>query len=138
MIKVTVGDQIYEFDDGRLLVAEAREIKTLCGLTPPRMYGGLEEGDPDSVAAIVFLAKKRAGEPVRWSDLDQLDFADVTIDPITSDGDGQDGDAAENAEVDPTTRPVPPNSGPTPSDGTGSISEPSPTASNTTQATSAG
>lgn len=132
MIKLTVQGVLYEFDNERLLLAEAREMKTLTGLTPPRWSVALDEGDADAVAALIFMAKKRAGETLRFSDLDTLDYADIEMEFIGEDeeqeGEGEQPEAAPGA--DPTGPP--PSSGLTPSDGTGAISQPSPTTSSTT------
>lgn len=138
MIKLTVEGVDYEFDDKRMLVAEAREIKTLTGLTVPKLFAGVEEGDADAIASLVFLAKKRAGEALRFSELDSLDLADVDLDVVPDHDElaqaAQDVQQASEAAADPTP---PSGSGTTPTDGTGATSAPSPTTSSTGPQTSA-
>lgn len=133
MIKVTVEGTEYEWDSDRLLVAEARELKTYTGFTPPRWLAALDESDPDAVAALIFLAKKRAGETLRFSDLDTLDYADFemeVVDPEQNDTDAQPAEeAGQDAAPDPT--PASGGNGTTPTPATGATSEPSPTTSNT-------
>lgn len=134
MIKLTVEGIDYEFDGDRLLLAEARELKTHTGLTPGKWGVGIDEGDPDAIAFLIYLAKKRSGESLRFSDLDNIDYADIQMEEIGAAGDDAAGDAAA---ADPTPQPVPQSSGPTPSDGTGATSPLSPTDSSTTLTTSA-
>lgn len=127
MIRLTVEGVVYEFDDNRLLLAEAREIKTLTGMSPAKMFAGLEEADPDSIAAVIFLAKKRAGETLRFSDLGSLSYSDVNFELLESaDSEGEAQQAA------PAGDPTPPSgSGTTPTDGTTATLPPSPTTSST-------
>ncbi|MYR84088.1 hypothetical protein GTY41_03795 [Streptomyces sp. SID685] len=137
IIKLKVEGVEYEWDGDRLLVAEARELKVHTGFTPGRWLAAVDEGDPDALAALIYLAKKRAGETLRFSDLDTLDYADFDLevaDPEGAQADGQSDDQAEAlAGVDPT--PVSGETGPTPSSVTSPTSEPSPTTSSTPQPT---
>lgn len=70
MIKVTVDGTEYEFDRDRLMLKEALAIKSYTNLTVTEWQKGLQEFDPMAVAALVWLLKKRAGEDVRFSDVD--------------------------------------------------------------------
>ncbi|WP_406168880.1 hypothetical protein [Streptomyces sp. NBC_00996] len=139
MIKLTVEGLVYEFDQERLLLAEARELKTFTGLTPPRWAAGIDEQDPDSVQGLIYLAKKRAGETLRWSDLDQLDFADIELELMGEDADAPDGTETAGQETAPSPDPTvpPPDSGTIPTDGSTATSPPSPTTSSTPPPTSA-
>lgn len=129
MIKLTVEGIVYEVDDGRMLIAEARELKKLTGLSVPKFWEGVNEVDADAVAGLVFLAKRRAGETLRFSDLDSLDIADVRLEPVEDEEDAEQGGQQAAAPADPTP---PSDSGTTPTDGTGATSAPSPTTSSTT------
>lgn len=134
MIRVTVQGVAYDFDQEHLLVAEARELKTYTGLTPPRWGPLIDEGDPDAVAFLIFLSKKRAGETLRFSDLDSLDYADIAVEAV--DGpETEDSPTGEAPAADPTE--TPPATGTTPTDGSGDTSPPSPTTSSTAPETSA-
>jgi len=140
IIKLKVEGTEYEWDSDRLLVAEARELKTYTGFTPPRWLAALDEGDPDACAALIYLAKKRAGENLRFSDLDTLDYHDfdfeVTDPDAEDDANKQSGDGqAAGEQPDPT--PVSGDSGPTtPTSDTSPTSDPSPTSSSTAPETS--
>lgn len=79
MIKFGLGGTEYEYDDTTMTVAEARIIKkhTAMGLRSWAM--GLQDMDPDALVGLVFLAKRRSGEAVRWQDLDSMDIAAISI-----------------------------------------------------------
>ncbi|MFF9097561.1 hypothetical protein ACF1AX_31120 [Streptomyces sp. NPDC014802] len=138
IIKLTVEGTEYEWDSDRLLVAEARELKVHTGLTPPRWLAAIDEGDPDALAGLIYLAKKRAGENLRFSDLDTLDYHDVDLeveDPADEEP-TDDGEQPAAEAADPT--PVSGESGATtPTPDTSTTSQPSPTASSTDPSTSA-
>lgn len=135
MFKLTVEDVVYEFDGDHLLLAEAREIKTYTGMTLPKWSRGIDEMDPDAIQSLIYLAKKRAGETLRYSDLDSLDFADIDLEPMEDESETTEGETATPQQpVDPTP---PGSTGTTPTPGTTDISPDSPTTSNTPLVTSA-
>lgn len=138
IIKVTVEGSEYEWDTERLLVAEARELKVHTGFTPPRWLMALDEGDPDAIAGLIYLARKRAGETLRFSDLDTLDYHDFDYQPLEDpEADEQPGDSEGGAGEQPDPTPASGGSGPTtPTPDTSPTSEPSPTSSNTGPETS--
>jgi len=74
-MKIRVEGADYEFDDSTLLVEEARLIKKYTGMGLKSFTEASKDGDPDALVAIVYLAKRRAGEAIRWQDLDNLDLA---------------------------------------------------------------
>ncbi|MBY8342017.1 hypothetical protein LXH13_06130 [Streptomyces spinosirectus] len=133
VIKVTVEGTEYEWDSDRLLVAEARELKTYTGFTPPRWLAALDESDPDAIAALIFMSKKRAGETLRFSDLDTLDYADIQLDFVEPEPDPDEAAAGGGAEAAPAADPTPASGGDgtTPTPATGATSDPSPTTSST-------
>lgn len=133
MFKLTVQGDVYEFDPGRMLLAEAREIKTYTGMTIPKWSVGIDEMDPDSMQSLIYLAKKRAGETLRYSDLDHLDFADIKLELMEDDEEAEEEPEAAQQPVDPTP---PGETGTTPTPGTTDTSDPSPTTSSTPLATS--
>lgn len=79
MIKFGLGDSSYEYDDTSMTVAEARIIKKHAGMGLRSWALGLQDMDPDALVGLVFLAKRRAGEAVRWQDLDNLDIAAISL-----------------------------------------------------------
>ncbi|RPE44165.1 hypothetical protein EDD90_7395 [Streptomyces sp. Ag109_O5-1] len=134
MFKLTVENVVYEFDGDHLLLAEAREIKTYTGMTLPKWSRGIDEMDPDAIQSLIYLAKKRAGETLRYSDLDSLDFADIDLEPMKDEEEAEGEPKASQEAVDPTP---PGETGTTPTPGTTDTSDPSPTTSSTPPATSA-
>lgn len=132
MIKLTVEGTVYEFDGDRLLLAEARELKSYTKMTPPKWSAGIDEGDPDATQFLIYLAKKRAGETLRFSDLDTLDYADIELENVDPEPDENEAGAASTADPTP-----PSDTGTTPTPDTSSTSEPSPTTSSTPPPTSA-
>ena len=141
IIKLTVEDTEYEWDSDRLLVAEARELKQYTGFRPNRWLEAVDEGDPDAIAGLIYLAKKRAGEQLKFSDLDTLNYADIDMEVVAppAEEEQQGKQAGEQAEVQPGVDPTPASgeTGTTPTAGTSPISEPSPTTSSTPPPTSA-
>jgi hypothetical protein len=140
IIKLTVEGAEYEWDTDRLLVAEARELKQYTGFRPNKWLEAVDEGDPDAMAGLIYLAKKRAGETLRFSDLDTLNYADFDLEVVPPAVEEKPAEQpAEQVEVQPGVDPTPASgeSGTTPTAGTTSTSEPSPTTSSTPPPTSA-
>lgn len=76
-MKFTYQGRVYEFDESKMHTTEAIAIKHHTGMTPKAFYLGLEELDPDSYRCVVLLGLRRAGEPVRFDEIefDILEFA---------------------------------------------------------------
>lgn len=79
MIKFELGGTTYEYDDTTMAVKEARLIKKHTGMGLRSWALGLQDMDVDALVAMVFLAKRRAGEALRWEDLDNLNINDISI-----------------------------------------------------------
>jgi hypothetical protein len=79
MINFKLSGEPYEYDDSTLSVKEARVIKKNTGMGLVSWARGLADGDPDAMVALVWLAKTRAGEAIRWQDLDDLDLASIQL-----------------------------------------------------------
>lgn len=79
MLRFSLNGEKYEYDDTSLTVKEARVIKKNAGFGLVTWAQALQEGDPDALVAMVWLAKTRAGEAVRWQDFDNLDLAQLDI-----------------------------------------------------------
>jgi hypothetical protein len=69
----------YEFDQDRLLVREARELKAQTGMGLRTFSEGLQNGDPDAIVGMLYMSKRRAGEAVKWNDFDELNLAEMEI-----------------------------------------------------------
>lgn len=77
-MKIRIEDQFYDFEADRLMLKEAMAVKTYTGMGVTDWNKALEEFDPNAIAALVWILKKRAGEDVRFSDLD-FNLADLEI-----------------------------------------------------------
>lgn len=103
-MRVRIQDREYELATDRITVFEARVLKKHTGMGFLELNDRLRLGDPDSVAAVCFLAKLRAGENPKWRDMDDLDlFADMEILPDAENEQPRDADDAdEEGRADPT------------------------------------
>lgn len=73
-LKFAVNGRDYAVTLDRLSIAEAREVKRFTGVTlHALMLAGSGQVDGDVLAAVVFLAKRRAGEEIDWAEIDQID-----------------------------------------------------------------
>jgi hypothetical protein len=96
MMRFTVDGVKYEMDQKRLRNTEAIALQKVTGMTVVQFYDALSESDATAVTALVWLVKQRAGEQVRFSDLD-FDLLEV----MTSlESDPEDEEA--EGEPDPT------------------------------------
>lgn len=96
MIKFTLEGESYDYDDSTMTVAEARIIKKHTGYGLRSWALNLQDMDADALVGLVFLAKRRAGEAIRWQDLDNLDIAKIGLV-----GDEAVEGAEEGDDVDP-------------------------------------
>lgn len=76
-MQFTLDDTTYDVDLDHISVLEMRQLKQNGGLTVTSLALGVVQGDVDALCAAVFLAKSRAGEKLRWSDLDSLDVTSL-------------------------------------------------------------
>lgn len=104
MIRFELGGTRYEYDDTMMTVKEARVIKehTKMGLRSWAL--GLQDMDVDALVGLVFIAKRRAGEAIRWQDLDTLNLNDINM--IEGEGDA-DGTDTEGDDVAPPEQTAP-------------------------------
>lgn len=100
MLRIKVNDKAYEYDPDKLLVSEAIRLKAVSGLTVMAWHAGLKEGDPEALKALVWLAMTRAGEQVRYGDLD-FDLAGLDIEDDQAEDAGG-GDEEGSAAARPT------------------------------------
>lgn len=87
MQKVTVDGQVYEYDDGKLMMSEAFDLYEKTGQNLVQWNAGLQAMNPHSVKGLIYLLKKRAGENPDYATLD-FDLGGLSID---GEGDEQDG-----------------------------------------------
>lgn len=72
-MKFVLDGTDYEVDLDHISVLEMRQLKEKAGLAVASLAVGIVQGDVDALCAMVWLAKARAGEKLRWSDLDSID-----------------------------------------------------------------
>lgn len=100
----------YDFDAGRLMVKEARQLEELTGMGLNDFGQGLQRGKVDALVFMIFLAKRRCGEAVRWADFDDLDIAKLEIEPDEAEVKAMEeaqraaAEEAENPPAPPTQR----------------------------------
>lgn len=74
MPTLTLDGTTYEVDLDHVSVKEMRQLKEHGGLTVASLAAGWLQGDVDAIQGVVWLGKRRAGEAVRWQDLDEVDL----------------------------------------------------------------
>lgn len=84
----------YDFDGTRLLVKEARELEELTGMGLQDFSDGIKRGKVDALVFMLYLAKKRSGEPVRFRDFDEVDIASLRIEDDEQDAAGEPPDGS--------------------------------------------
>lgn len=73
MVKFAIKGQPYEMPElDDVTTKELREIKQQTGMGLRALATGFQDMDPDAFTAVVYIAKRRAGEDISWSDLDDL------------------------------------------------------------------
>lgn len=91
-MKVSVDNQVYDYEQAKLMLSEAYALKNMTGLTAPSWQRALSEFDPQAVAWLVWLVRTRSGEKVEFGELD-FDLGTVEI---------LDAPQPEGEPVDPT------------------------------------
>lgn len=107
-MKVVVGDQTYDHDPNRFMSSEARAVKRATGMNPDEFNKGLAEDDPFAVAALVWVLRRRAGEPdLAFDDCDfnmsELSLVEDEPDPTPAGPASSGSPAAEPDEASPST-----------------------------------
>jgi hypothetical protein len=90
-VKFSYNKKRYDLDPEQLSVAEGREIKKYAGMTLKEWQQGLEDIDPDAIAALVYTAVKRSGGEIEWHELDHMNLIDLA-NSIASENDLPDQD----------------------------------------------
>lgn len=90
-MQIVVDGTEYDFDTATLRVGEMRALKKASGMKIKDFTEGLADADPDALTALVWLAKRRAGEHIKFDDLD-FELGDFDViepdDPQDAAGDG--------------------------------------------------
>lgn len=96
-MRIRINNTWYDLDQRKLLNTEAIALQKITGKTFMQVAEAMKEGDIEALSALVWLAMKRAGSDIRYSDL-EFNLADVEID---EEDDGEPDDSGEQA-ADPT------------------------------------
>lgn len=107
-LKFIVEDREYHYD-GKLSVRDARFIHEKSGVGLNGFNRALLiDGNPDVIAAMIYLLKRRAGEAVQDKDIQDLDLATFNIlsdeDEPASTEDEEPAEEAENPTQPNSTR----------------------------------
>lgn len=78
-MKISHDGREYEFDMDSLEAHELRAVEQHTGMTFPEWGEGLQRGKVDALVAVVFTAKRRAGDDLEWSDLDNLNVPELMV-----------------------------------------------------------
>lgn len=80
-MRVRVGAEgtWYDFEGDRLLVREARELQDLTGMGLQDFSDGIRHGKVDALVFMLYLARRRAGEAVRFREFDEMNLAELEI-----------------------------------------------------------
>lgn len=99
-MKFTVDGTKYEFDLDSLTLDEGEILEDYAGMTLLQFGEAIQASKVRAIRAMVFIAKRRAGEQVEWADLGTLDLMKLAV-SIIEDND-IDLDTATNG-ADPAT-----------------------------------
>lgn len=103
-MKFKIKDEILEFDDKKMLVREARELKHHTGMGLAAFSKALQGGDPDAIVAMLYLTYRRNNRAVRWADFDEFDLAALEVVPDekpAEDGAAAGGEPESNGQAGP-------------------------------------
>lgn len=87
----------YALDMDEIEAHELRVVEQHSGMTYPEWMEGLQRGKVDALVAIVFTAKRRAGDTVEWADLDNMKVLDLL--KAMAEANGLDLEALERGET---------------------------------------
>lgn len=76
MPQLKIYGRTYEVPENFTL-GELREIKRISGINAGQMGDALNDGDPDVLAALVYVTLKRNGEKVTLEELDKVEMSDI-------------------------------------------------------------
>lgn len=71
-MRLNVNGTFYDFDDREITAGDARFVKKKAEMGLREVDLGAQLGDADALVALAYLAKRQAGEALRWEDLDDL------------------------------------------------------------------
>lgn len=97
-MKFEVEGREYEWA-AKMTIAEAFFLKEKAYLTIPQLGPAIAQTDPHAIAALIYFAKRRNGEPVKWEDIQELDLLTFAIIPDPE-------EEAESGKSEEPTKPA--------------------------------
>lgn len=95
------GHDYYAVTLDKLSIAEAREVKKFTGVTLHSLVmASAGQVDGDVLAAVVYLAKRRAGEEIDWSEIDRIDVVELAENMSVTTGEEPQADPVTNGKTD--------------------------------------
>ncbi|MFN2384139.1 MAG: hypothetical protein ABR559_07745 [Gemmatimonadota bacterium] len=128
MLRFTLGGVEHDFDDDALDIEEACEVKRHTGLGVREFILGIRTGDPLALRAMMWLALRRTGETLLFTDVRGDFYAFMASLHRPGDESAETGGQAEDADPtapEPGTSPGS-DAGPTPLTAVPATSEPWP------------
>jgi hypothetical protein len=103
VMKFKIDDVEYAFDF-EMTIAEAMRIQEKAHVAPRDLWAALDRQDPATVAAFVFMVRRRNGEAIKEEDvLKQNILSFHVLPPEEPEVDAESG--AEEEGADPTSKP---------------------------------
>lgn len=94
MAKFKIRDRVYEWD-GDFTLAEAMLFFDRAHVGMAEVQREMVRGNPYVTVTLMYILKRRAGEALRWEDLQDCSVADFQ--PVPDDDQPEDGEAGEVA-----------------------------------------
>ena len=88
MMRVTLVEERWTFDEESMRNTEAIALQKTTGMRWAELTGGLYIGNPEAITALIWLCRRRAGVPDADNRYSQLDFdlADFDWEPVDEEG----------------------------------------------------
>lgn len=103
-MKFGIEDREYEFD-GELTIEDSIFLQEKTGLGVNKFFWALDDLEGRSVAAWMYLLKRRAGEAVRWDDMMKLNIRTYRVIPDEPAEDSKpDSSRTDREAAGPTSR----------------------------------
>lgn len=99
-VKFTLEGKSYEFDLDSLTMDEGEVIEDYARLEVRDFMDALKATKVRAIRALVFIAKRRAGEDVRWADLGSVDLMGLAKSMVDANSDAPAQDAPQLSTPD--------------------------------------
>lgn len=88
MLRVTLADETWDFDETSMLNVEAIKLQKITGMKWQELLAGLFTADPAAITGLVWLCRRRAGVADAQNRHHELEFdlRDFDWEPVDEDG----------------------------------------------------